>query len=274
MGSGPRRRLTWTVARRATASGFLLLLFVAAWLGIPILEGSTSASRLLGLVPFVDPLAAVEAGLAARQVTETMLVGAGILVALAVLLGPVFCGWLCPLGLLLDLNQAGAGAVRRRRRRPPRSGLVSAPAGTRYAVLGLFVGLAVVARIPLFQGFSPINLFVRGVVHGAAMGLGVVLLIVVVEWFVPRLWCRALCPLGAFYALLGRFARLRIRVDPELVRRSACGLCASDCPMGIPVMERHVDKPSVDDPSCTRCGSCVDACPRGMLRLGFFTRGR
>jgi ferredoxin len=28
-------------------------------------------------------------------------------------------------------------------------------------------------------------------------------------------------------------------------------------------------KLSIDHPDCTRCGSCIDACPRGVLKLGF-----
>ena len=41
--------------------------------------------------------------------------------------------------------------------------------------------------------------------------------------------------------------------------------------MGIRVMEDHslAGKSSVDDPSCTRCGSCLDACPRSVLGFGF-----
>ena len=36
----------------------------------------------------------------------------GVLVGAAVVLGPVFCGWICPLGLILDLNDAARRRVR------------------------------------------------------------------------------------------------------------------------------------------------------------------
>ena len=41
--------------------------------------------------------------------------------------------------------------------------------------------------------------------------------------------------------------------------------------MGIRVTEDYVQaqRDSVDHPDCTRCGACVDACPRPLLTLGF-----
>lgn len=55
-----------------------------------------------------------------------------------------------------------------------------------------------------------------------------------------------------------------------------CGLCTLHCPMAIQVLQDHVQvgKPVIDDPECTRCGSCVDPCPRGSLRLGVQCRAR
>ncbi|MHC5011524.1 MAG: 4Fe-4S binding protein, partial [Planctomycetota bacterium] len=173
-----------------------------------------------------------------------------------------------------DLNQAGRKAVRRLvygRRRFFAPAPRRLPAGMRYAVLGVLLGVAFVAQFPVFQVLSPINLLAKSVVFGVGLGLAIVAVIVVVEWFVPRLWCRALCPLGALYSLVGRRALLRVRFDPVLADHQPCRLCAANCPMGIPVMDyRAPEGPNrVDDPSCIRCGTCVDTCPRGMLGLGF-----
>ena len=44
-----------------------------------------------------------------------------------------------------------------------------------------------------------------------------------------------------------------------------------DEPMGIEVKTRHVGagQPTLDDPECTRCGTCVDGCLGEILSLGF-----
>ena len=69
-------------------------------------------------------------------------------------------------------------------------------------------------------------------------------------------------------------ARSAEHPDPALAGQYPCRMCTVHCPMGIAVMEDYalVGAPVVDHPDCTRCGSCIDACPRGTLRLGF--RGR
>lgn len=266
----PATLRTFTAWRRLAALAFLVLLLLAGPREVRILEGSTGASRLLGAVPFVDPLATLEASLAARQATETMLLGTGLLVLAALVLGPVFCGWVCPLGLLLDLNQWVRRRIYRLRRKPVPSP-TRVPTAGRFLLLGVLTGVALIATLPVFQVLSPIHLLVRALLFGATLGLLVVATILVVEWFVPRLWCRALCPLGALYGVLGRHAPFRVRIDPALAAHRACGLCGASCPMGIPVTERHAPAgpTSLLDAGCTRCGSCVDACPRGLLKLGF-----
>ncbi len=267
-----KRPALWTTAHRLVALGFLTLLVLASTGAIGWLSGSTSATRLFGLVPFVDPLAALEAALAAREVTPTMLVGAGLLVFLALLLGPVFCGWLCPLGLALDLNHGLRTWVLRRLRprRAERPARTPIPVGVRILLLGVVAGAAFAARLPLFQVVSPINLLVRSLLFAAGLGLVLPLALLVLEWIWPRAWCRSLCPLGALYALLGRWAPFRVRIDPVEAGRLPCRRCTIRCPMGIRVMEDWTlaGRRSVDDEACTRCGTCLDACPRGVLSLG------
>lgn len=258
----------WTIARRTTAAGFAALLVLGGLHGLSWFRGSLSAASWFGVVPIVDPLAALESSLASRGVVPEVLVGAGFLVVAALVLGPVFCGWVCPLGLALDLNQS----LRRRLLGPRRS--ANGPRvirELRWGLLGLVVGLAFAARLPLFQTLSPINLLGWSLVFGAMPALAAVGALAAVEWAAPRLWCRSLCPLGALYGLLGRLAPFRIRIHPDVGRRRPCHLCTISCPMGIRVVEEytHAGRPSVDDPDCIRCGACVEVCPRGTLKLGF-----
>jgi len=263
-----RRWWSWALLRRLTALAFLGLLVLAGRGAVVWFRGTTSATSLAGRIPFTDPLAAVEVSLSSGHWPATVWTGAVLLIALALLLGPVFCGWLCPLGLLLDLNAALRTWVLRVGFR--KRAVAVKPWRSRILVLGIFLGLSLVARWPVFQTLSPINLLVRALAFGADGAILIVLLVILGDMIVPRVWCRELCPQGALYGLLGRRAPFRVRVNKQLAGQIRCQRCDVACPMGIRVMEDYTlaGHSSVDHPDCTRCGSCIDVCPRGVLRLG------
>ncbi len=263
-----RRIPWWTWAHRVTATAFLFLLAEGGQRAFSWFEGSAIATRFAGWLRFVDPLAALESGMAQGDLNRTMLTGAALLVLAAALLGPIFCGWLCPLGLVLELN----GVLRRvfwgraawHWRTASRAG------DSRLTTLAFFLAFSALAHVPVFTTFSPIQMVVAAVSVGSGAALVALGLLALVEWFFPRLWCRRLCPLGGLYSLLGRLARLRIRIDPERAGRSPCRQCTTHCPMGIPVMEDHVLKKGagIADPVCTRCGTCLDVCRNDVLSCG------
>ncbi len=265
-----RRRIRrWTWLHRLTAAAFVGLILLGAFGGEEWFSGSTTSTHIVGTLPLADPLAALEVMLASRSLPRTLVLGTGILVAVAILLGPIFCGWVCPLGLVCDLNQDVNRFLRRRLRlRLPEWRL---PPETRYLMLGLAAGLSLAGGLPVFQTVSPINLIAWVLAFRitpllfAAVGL-----LLLAEHFAPRLWCRSLCPLGALYAALGRFGRLKVWINPQLAGKTPCRQCTMNCPWGIRVMEDYslAGKPAVLHPDCTRCGTCVDSCPRGVLRLG------
>jgi len=267
-----RRLRRWTWAHRTTAAVFLLVLVLGRFDWFPWIKGSTAATRLFGFLWLADPMAALEVTLATRQFHGALVVAAGLLLIFYALVGRAFCGWVCPLGLLLDLNDDLRERLRRRRRRRGwRLPEVRLPLDTKYWLLALGLVLSAVARLPAFQLASPINILARGLVFAPGPGLLLVAGIVALEYVSRRAWCRALCPLGAFYSLVGHFGYVLVMVDQEKEQAGkACSLCTLHCPMGIRVLEDHIQrgKLTVDDPECTRCGSCLDPCPRGSLRLG------
>lgn len=69
---------------------------------------------------------------------------------------------------------------------------------------------------------------------------------------ISRLWCRAICPLGAFYALSARFAPLRRTID----ECSKCGKCKSACRTG--AIKDDLDYVQGE---CILCMDCVYTCP-------------
>ncbi len=297
MRSGKGRFRAWTWARRSTAILFLALLFCGTREWFVWFKGSTTATTLFDLVPFVDPLAAIEVMAAARAVEWTLIIGGGLLLFFSLVMGPVFCGWICPLGLLLDLN----GGFRSRLigfffRKGQKRKVNAIRPTSRYASLGFVLAFSLVAGLPLFQMISPINLVAwcllffhsstsvadpgfwelcaaaaGSVISAGGYLLLLLALIVAVEYALPRIWCRALCPLGAIHGLAGRRGLFRVRLDSEKLDHEPCGQCTANCPMGIDVLAEFAaqKRRSIVHEGCTRCGACVEVCPRRVYHLGF-----
>ncbi len=80
-----------------------------------------------------------------------------------------------------------------------------------------------------------------------------------------RNYCRYLCPWGAMYGLIGRSGFFRIAADRE--RCIPCNLCESACDMGLPLRRLIAERGEIKLADCVGCGRCVQACPRGALRL-------
>ena len=102
-------------------------------------------SAQIGPVSLTDPLAAAESVVASRSVNRVLIVGAAIPILLTLLLGRVFCSWICPMGLLLELNEKLRGVLRFLEIRPRQ--LRFSPA-TKYVVLGTGLMVALVVGKP------------------------------------------------------------------------------------------------------------------------------
>ena len=98
-----RPRARWRWAHRGAALLFLALLVLGAHTGFEVVRGSYTATRLLEVVPVADPLAALEVIAASRTLELDLVLGVLLTAGGAVLLGPFFCGWICPIGLLTEV---------------------------------------------------------------------------------------------------------------------------------------------------------------------------
>jgi len=138
-------------------------------------------------------------------------------------------------------------------------------------LLAFLLAFALVARIPLFQILSPINLMVQALIFRLLGGLMVVGVLVAIDLRWPRVWCRIACPVGKLYFAVGRIAPLRVRIRPEPDGKRFCQQCTLQCPMQIRIMEDYAchGRMAVTDPQCIRCGACLEGCPGGVLRLEF-----
>jgi ferredoxin len=86
----------------------------------------------------------------------------------------------------------------------------------------------------------------------------------VANWWIPRFFCRVVCPLGALLGIFSRFALWRIDRDP--VRCTDCDLCLKSC--------EGASDPQGDlrKSECFVCLNCIEDCPHDALSFRFLPR--
>lgn len=84
------------------------------------------------------------------------------------------------------------------------------------------------------------------------------------NWWIPRFFCRAICPLGALLGVFSRFSLWRIDRDP--VRCTDCDLCLKSCEGA---SDPHKD---LRKSECFVCLNCIEDCPHDALAFRFLPR--
>ncbi len=243
-----------------------------------------------------NPLAAILSFLAGRTVVSRMLLSV-VLLGATFLLGRLFCGWVCPLGTAVDLADRPLSSSKLAFLKLKRVSV-----SPKFYLLGLLLLMALLGRSLLWL-VDPLVIFIRSLtvlfypagVFAANLALDIFrplaerweldLMasagfdhVTFSSWLLPalflafilglglmgrRLWCRALCPLGALLALVGRFAPLKRHVWAQ--RCTHCHLCRRSCPMGA-VGEDEVETAYGQ---CIGCRVCAHVCPPKAVTFRF-----
>jgi ferredoxin-type protein NapH len=137
--------------------------------------------------------------------------------------------------------------------------------------------LSALAGLPAFESISPISMLHRELIYGLGLGLTAALSILLLDTFVQhRGWCGHLCPLGAFWALVGRIPRVgQLQVAFDDGTCSRCGDCVKVCPEPrVLHFNACAQAGRVAGGECTRCGRCVAVCPESSLRFDLLAHTR
>lgn len=242
-----------------------------------------------------DPLV-LASHLLAVKAWSWLLLPAALMMLATLLLGRFFCGWICPLGTLLDLVRGRFG----------KAGPVRWLQGDLKYWLLLPLLTSSLFGLNLAGLFDPIALLLRGMsfffypivgfaarqgwvgLYGllgerrdmlapaygllrdyvlpfrdtfyplALFSAGLLVLIVWLERYETRNWCRNICPLGTLLGLLAKATPL-IRVPERLC--SDCRACQAHCPTAF-------QRDNLDRANCVRCMNCLSFCPHGRTRFG------
>ena len=255
----------WLLLRRISQLSILGLFLLGPLAGIWVVKGSFSASTTLGFLPLTDPLIVLQSVFAGHTVAANALIGAMIVFAFyAMIGGRVYCSWACPVNLLTD-----AAAWLNRRLNLKRS--LSMSRFIRYWLLGMILILASATGTIVWEWLNPVTIFQRGLLFGMGLGWFLIATILILDTFVTRRgWCGHLCPVGAFYSLLGFVSVLRVKAD----KREQCTDCM-DCFIVCPEPQvirpalkgTESSSPMIYSNNCINCGRCIDTCPHDVFRF-------
>lgn len=268
--SGPRIRRTVQLAVLALFVGLLLCTRIRAGEGPP---------ALVKLFFWIDPLILAATFLAARAVPLMCLLALAT-VAVTIVLGRVFCGWVCPLGTIHDIAARVAGMIRGRR--PPRREVFSRWQRAKYYLLAAFAAMAALGghwvtifdplvllyrsvTVALLPGFQWAAEESSTVIYRADPGIGAARLTAVTEpayrFLRDSIFAVQRQAFEGAWLVLLVFAAV---VAMNAVRRR--WWCRYVCPLGAllgVLSARPLLRRKADAGRCNECGACSLSCHGG-----------
>lgn len=227
-------------------------------IGIPFL----STASLHALCPFGGVVTIYQyatAGTFVQKIHESSFVLMVIGFLLAILFGPVFCGWVCPLGTVQEwVSGLGRKLFRRRFNHFVPAKLDNILRYLRYLVLAWVLYMTAATGTLIFAEYDPyFALFNFWSDEVALSGLAILGVSLGLSLFVERPWCKYACPYGAVLGLSNLFRVFSIRRSETTCK--ADGACSILCPMNIPVDSQT----TVRDHQCISCLECASEaiCP-------------
>jgi polyferredoxin len=295
------RSTTYWIRARKTVQALSFLFIVGA---VILAQRNRLAGDVINLPLRLDPLVALADLLSSRA----FLAGSSlalVTILLSVVFGRAWCGWLCPLGTLLDL-------IPLKRRKTPKNEPPQSWRSIKYSLLFVILFAALFGNLALLF-LDPLTIFTRTITISILPGidqlvsmlerslyplpglaevissfdgwirpsllpvepvnyrfallyLALLVGIVSLNRVAPRFWCRYVCPLGALLGLIAKFSLFRQTTGNDC---KGCALCEKACPTGTIDPQKGYNS----DPSeCIMCLDCLQACPRSSIAFTKITK--
>lgn len=280
------------------------LLFLAIFLVLFVAteyRGKDEISAAINSFFRANPLVAVSYLLSVKGFTLLLLPGLLVLL-LAIPLGRFFCGWICPLGTIIDLVTGRISKVAPLKILKTRLKyflLITLLGASLFGVnmSGIFDPIAILVRALTFFFYPLLGDAVRSGWSGlyglvgehrdylgffydflrtyllpfretfyplAFLSSAMFVAILFLERYEERNWCKNLCPLGTLLGAVSRFSLFR-RVPQRLCKD--CGDCKNLCPTAF-------DQEVLQKENCILCMNCSLKCRYQRVRFSFGTPRR
>lgn len=251
----------YLIFRRLIQITVLLLFAGSNYFGWKILRGNLSSTYFLETVRISDPYAVLQILATGFWVGTDVLISALIVLAFyTIISGRMFCSWICPVNPVSDF------IVWLKEKLKMNRNLISINRSIRYWLLALSLLLSLITGFAAFEAISPIGFLHRAIIFGAGTGWAVVLMVVFFDFgIVKNGWCGHICPLGAFYSIIGKAGLLKVNHTKE--NCTNCNKCFKICPE-VQVLN-IIGKQSgfISSGECTNCARCIEVCPDNALHF-------
>ena len=215
----------------------------------------------------------------------------GFIVIITVLFGRVYCSFICPLGIFMDITSGIKEKFRKTKQKYLKeykflrcliffSVIIIAATGSLlplkildpYSIFGRTV--TYIFR-PLIIGFNNLSGMIlesadlyllnpvpyRGLhlyvlIFSAIMFITIVLLTI----YNKRIYCNTICPVGTFLGIISKYSFLGVRIDKEKCVK--CGICEAKCKSSC----INVSEKNVDNSRCVTCFNCTGSCKFNAIK--------
>ncbi len=229
-----------------------------------------------------NPLILLSTFISTHSVIKPLLISL-LVIGLTVVLGRIFCGWVCPFGAIHN----AVSFFKRKKDLKQEEGRWNKNQNLKYYILfflligslfslqfiGILDPLSLLVRTLSLAVFPVISFITELAIHKnflsfkllyfrqAVLFGSIFLVLSLMNIKKRRFWCKFLCPLGALLSFLSYFGILRLNVNEQC---NACKLCLKVCPAGC----NPDSSKSWKKQECFICYNCVEECPEQAISLG------
>lgn len=229
-----------------------------------LVQGNLSYAEWFGgVISLSDPLSALQIFLAGGGLALDVWLGVLLVVVIyGVFLGRAYCAFVCPINLITDL----ANFLRAKLGFNHTQHKLSLPRSSRFVILALSLALSVIFGVAAFELISPISMLHRGLVFGMGFGVFACLAVFLFDLLILKNgFCGHICPLGATYSLIGKFALLRVK--HRVANCTKCMQCVRVCPEPDVLKPIGKEDGAFKTMTCLRCGRCIEVCNDNALHF-------